>query len=215
LTEPHPIKPTSPRCQSAWQPNPGRRSTYRCGKSVQITGTTSVVFPGFFERQKASYDADTGQLFGEVAYPTQVAGLAVEPFGGLAYVTIDTGSFKEHGGALASLRGADIDQDVGYSTLGVRAATTMLFGGMQIVPHLSAAWQHAFDDVTPGAALAFASTGIGFGIEGVPLAQDSALIDAGLDFTLGRNTTAGVSYTGQFGDGVQDNGVKGRFTWLF
>ena len=27
LTEPHPIKPTSPRCQSAWQPNPGRRST--------------------------------------------------------------------------------------------------------------------------------------------------------------------------------------------
>ena len=180
-----------------------------------IDTSRAVVFPGFFERQKASYDADTGQLFGEVAYPTQVAGLAVEPFGGLAYVTIDTGSFKEHGGALASLRGADIDQDVGYSTLGVRAATTMLFGGMQIVPHLSAAWQHAFDDVTPGAALAFASTGIGFGIEGVPLAQDSALIDAGLDFTLGRNTTAGVSYTGQFGDGVQDNGVKGRFTWLF
>src|SRR3954454_19834826 len=37
----HPIKPTSPRCHSAWQPNPGRRSTYRRGKSVQTTGTTS------------------------------------------------------------------------------------------------------------------------------------------------------------------------------
>ncbi len=24
-----------------------------------------------------------------------------------------------------------------------------------------------------------------------------------------------MSYTGQFGDGVTDNGVKGRFTWLF
>jgi hypothetical protein len=35
------IKPTSPRCQSAWQPNPGRRSTYRRGKSVQTTGPTS------------------------------------------------------------------------------------------------------------------------------------------------------------------------------
>ena len=34
LTAPHPIKPTSPRCPSAWQPNPGRRSTYRRGKSV-------------------------------------------------------------------------------------------------------------------------------------------------------------------------------------
>jgi uncharacterized protein with beta-barrel porin domain len=37
----------------------------------------------------------------------------------------------------------------------------------------------------------------------------------GLDLALGPNTTAGVSYSGQFGDGVQDNAVKGRFTWLF
>src|SRR5215207_6874432 len=41
LTAPHPIKPTSPRCPSAWQPNPGRRSTYRRGKIVQTTGTSS------------------------------------------------------------------------------------------------------------------------------------------------------------------------------
>jgi uncharacterized protein (DUF4415 family) len=43
LTAPRPIKPTSPRCHSAWQPNPGRGSTYRRGKSVQTTGTTSLV----------------------------------------------------------------------------------------------------------------------------------------------------------------------------
>src|SRR5471032_1762473 len=42
LTARHPIKPTSRRCPSAWQPNPGRRSTYRRGDSVQTTGTTSV-----------------------------------------------------------------------------------------------------------------------------------------------------------------------------
>src|SRR5262245_19521618 len=41
LTAPHPIKPTSLRCRSAWQPNLGRGFTYRCGKSVQTTGTTS------------------------------------------------------------------------------------------------------------------------------------------------------------------------------
>src|SRR5438552_4179735 len=39
---PHPIKPTSAHCQSAWQPNPGRRSTYRRGESVQTTGTSSL-----------------------------------------------------------------------------------------------------------------------------------------------------------------------------
>jgi len=180
-----------------------------------IDTSRAVVFPGFFERQNASYDADTGQLFGEVAYPMSMGGMAVEPFGGLAYVSVDTDTFKEHGGSLASLRGRGADQDVGYSTLGLRAASTMHWGEMLVTPHVSAAWQHAFDDVTPAAALAFASTGIGFSITGVPLAEDSALIDAGLDFALGARTTAGVSYSGQFGDGVQDNAVKGRFAWVF
>jgi len=179
-----------------------------------IDTSRAVVFPGFFERQTASYGADTGQLFGEVAYPTSMSGMAVEPFTGLAYVSLGTDTFRERGGALASLRGSGTDENVGYSTLGLRAASTMQWGAMLVTPHISAAWQHAFDGVTPGAALAFASTGIGFGISGAPLAQDSALIDAGLDLALGP-TTAGVSYSGQFGDGVQDNAVKGRFAWLF
>jgi uncharacterized protein with beta-barrel porin domain len=64
-------------------------------------------------------------------------------------------------------------------------------------------------DSSSGLCLAFASTGIGFTVFGVPLAEDSALIDAGLDFNLAPNVTVGVSYSGQFGDGVADNAVKG------
>src|SRR5262245_30907529 len=41
LTASPPIKPTSTCCHSAWQPNLGRGSTYRSGKSVQTTGTSS------------------------------------------------------------------------------------------------------------------------------------------------------------------------------
>ena len=170
--------------------------------------------PGFFEREKASYDADTGQIFGEVAYPTAMGGIALEPFAGLAYVSIDTGSFKENG-ALAALSSRGNDQNVGYSTLGLRAAATMAWNSVMVTSHVSAAWQHAFDDVTPGAALAFASTGIGFDITGVPLAEDSALIEAGLDLNLSPTATLGVSYSGQFASDVEDNAVKGRFTWLF
>ena len=87
-----------------------------CGPGAISTRSRAVVFPGFFERQKASYDADTGQLFGEVAYPTQMMGMALEPFGGLAYVSIDTRQLQgawRGAGVLARL--AD-DQDVGYST---------------------------------------------------------------------------------------------------
>src|SRR6267143_1360489 len=42
LTAARRIKPTSPRCRSVRQPNPGRRSTYRRGDSVQTTGTSSL-----------------------------------------------------------------------------------------------------------------------------------------------------------------------------
>jgi putative transposase len=45
LTAARRIKPTSPRCHSAWQPNPGRGSTYRRGNSVQTTGTSSGLWP--------------------------------------------------------------------------------------------------------------------------------------------------------------------------
>ena len=38
------IKPTSSRCHSAWQPKPGRGSTYRCGDFVQTSGTSSIHF---------------------------------------------------------------------------------------------------------------------------------------------------------------------------
>ena len=180
-----------------------------------IDTSRAVVFPAFYERQKASYNADTGQLFGEAAYPMQVWGMGVEPFAGLAYVSVDSDNFHERGGKLASLRGRNTNETLGYTTVGLRAAQTMRWAAMLVTPHLSAAWQHAFDDATPDAALAFASTGIGFTVYGVPLAQDAALIDAGFDLALAPNTTAGVSYSGQFGDHVTDNAVKGQFTWLF
>ena len=68
---------------------------------------------------------------------------------------------------------------------------------------------------TPPPPLAFAATGIGFTVYGVPLAENTALIEVGLDFNLGRSATAGIAYSGQFGDRVEDNAVRGRFTWLF
>ena len=143
-----------------------------------------------------------------------MGGAAVEPFAGLAFVHVSTDAFKEHGG-VAALKGADANEDVGYSTLGLRVASTMHVQDMVITPHASVAWQHAFDDLTPDAALVFLSTGIGFAVTGVPLAQNSALIDVGLDLNLSPAMTLGVSYAGQFANDLQDNAVKGRFTWRF
>ena len=113
----------------------------------EIDTSRAVLFPGFFEREKANYDADTGQIFGEIAYPTTMGSLAAEPFAGLAFVSVNGDHFHEHGGSLAALNG-DGDENVGYSTLGLRAAVTTHWGSTLVTPHASIAWQHAFDDVT-------------------------------------------------------------------
>jgi hypothetical protein len=44
------------------------------------------------------------------------------------------------------LRGAGEDEDVGHSVLGLRVATTWHLSDLLVTP--SAAWQHAFGDLT-------------------------------------------------------------------
>ena len=49
----------------------------------------------------------------------------------------------------------------------------------------------------------------------MPLAEDSALLDASVDFAVSDRLAAGVSYQGQHADSVSDNAVNGLLTWLF
>ena len=71
------------------------------------------------DRLEANYDARSAQVFGEVGYTMEAAGIALEPFAGLAYVNYDTDKAKEKGG-VGRLK-ADADQDITFSTLGLRA----------------------------------------------------------------------------------------------
>jgi outer membrane autotransporter protein len=181
----------------------------------EIDTVRSIVFPGFADTARASYDGTTVQAFGEIGYGFAFGRVALEPFAGLAWVRVETDGFTELGGA-AALVGAGESIDVGYSTLGLRAATHVaLPGGMVLIPRATVAWQHAFDEVTPAATLSFLATGTGFTVSGVPIARNSALVEAGLDLAVNRNATLGVSYVGQLADGVQDHAVKGRAVWRF
>jgi subtilase-type serine protease len=185
-----------------------------CACVLRCTDRT-IVFPGFFDRATAQYNGRTGQIFGEVGYGFAFGRVAVEPFAGGAWVHLNTDAATERGGA-AALAVAANDFEVGYSTLGIRTASMVPLGdGMVLVPRASAAWQHAFNDVTPTAVLAFAGAGSPFVIAGVPIARDSVLAEAGINLNIGRQATLGVSYVGQLAQNVQDHAAKGRFSWKF
>jgi outer membrane autotransporter protein len=175
----------------------------------------TIAFPGFFDRATAHYNGGTGQIFGEAGYGFAFGKIAVEPFAGAAWVHLKTDAFNERGGA-AALTVAASAFEVGYSTLGIRAASMIpLAADMMLVPRVSVAWQHAFNDVTPTAVLAFQNAAAPFVIAGVPIARDSLLAEAGLDLAIGLSATLGLSYVGQLARNVQDHAAKGKFSWKF
>jgi len=106
---------------------------------------------------------------------------------------------------------------VGYSSLGLRVATKMdLSGGMTLEPHASVAWQYAFGDITPEAQMRFLSVpSANFTVAGVPLAENTALVEIGADLNISAQARIGLSYVGQFADNVTVNAVQANLTWRF
>ena len=175
----------------------------------------TIVFPGFSDSAKSSYDAHTTQVFGELGYAIAAGQVALEPFAGLAYVSLHTDGFSENGGA-AALSGKSDSQDVTFSTLGVRAATRLGAPGSSVTARGTVGWRHAFGGVTPTADLAFKSNAAAsFAVTGVPVARDAMLVEAGIDVSIGKSATLGLGYSGQFGDKVRDNAIKANIAWKF
>ncbi len=180
-----------------------------------LSMTRSVAFSGYSGMNTSGYDTGTTQLFGEAGYTFRFNGVALEPFAGLAYVHLSSGSLTETGSssALAVSTGG---MDTVFSSLGLRVgAPITLVPGLTVSPSLSLAWLHAFGDVASNATMAFASGSQPFGVSGVPFARDSALIGAGLDYRLNANAVLSASYSGQFAAGLQDNAFKGALTVNF
>lgn len=175
----------------------------------------TVLFPGFSNALTSSYGAQTAQVFGEVGYGFTWQGLALEPFAGLTYVHLNTGSAQEIGGA-AALSLQSSTADITYATLGLRLGTNWALGnGTTLMPRMMIGWQHAFGDLDPAAYLAFTSTGANFNVTGAPLARNAALLELGADWKLSESIKLGVSYRGTLSNTVQDNAVTGSFTWSF
>lgn len=174
----------------------------------------AIAIADFADSADASYDGDTGQVFAELALPLGSAAAGFEPFAGIALVHVATGAFAESGGAAALAAGSN-DETASFSALGLRAAVQIQAGGFLLAPYFSAAWQHAFGDITPARGLAFSSAGPDFTISGVSLARDSAVLEAGLDLKLDAGATFGISYRGQIANEAEDHGISGRMTWRF
>lgn len=178
----------------------------------------NVAFTGFSDRLSGKYNAGTAQVFTDLGYRIDAGGtplgtLSFEPFVGLAYVNAHTEGFTEQGG-LAALTSRSGDTGVTFSTLGLRGSTTFTIGGVDLTASGTGGWRHASGDVMPTSTLSLRGSDP-FNIVGTPIARDAALVETGLSTNLATNVSLAVSYTGQFGDGAQSQGVRGNLNVKF
>jgi fibronectin-binding autotransporter adhesin len=170
-----------------------------------VDSTRRVAFDGVDETLTADYNARTGQVFGEVGYRFDFAPLMLQPFAGLAYVNVASDGFTEDGGDMA-LTADDESSDAFFSTLGLRGEAAIdAMAGLRL--RGSVGWRHSFGADTPEAGLAFQGGG-DFTVEGLPLAQDTVVVEAGLGLNVMTGITVGLNYSGQMGDGLSDQGFN-------
>lgn len=162
---------------------------------------------------EADYGAGAAQVFGEVAYDAELAGLTLTPFLQAAYVNLHTESFEETGGS-AALAAKSESTDNLTTTLGLRPEAHIKLGDMAVRLSGLIGWQHAFGDVASESRFAFAG-GDNFTVRGAPMARDTALLEAGLDLALTDGVKLGAAYQGRFGDSVADNGFTARLGVAF
>ncbi|MCL7999206.1 autotransporter domain-containing protein [Brucella sp. 21LCYQ03] len=169
----------------------------------------SITFPGFSDNLSADYDGGIFQIFGELGYKINVMQRSlIEPYVNLAYVNLRTDGFTETGlnGAALSIHSDKVDTTL--STLGMRASTGFELGNITSTARIDLGWRHAFGDNTPTSTASFAAGSSLFTATGNAIGKDTALIEAGFDFELGKQATIGVGYQGQFGSGLTQNGLN-------
>jgi outer membrane autotransporter protein len=174
----------------------------------KLDTSRTVAFSGFRDGLTANYDAGALQAFGELGYRLDTEAASFEPFVNLAHVSLHTDGFTEKGGA-AALSGGSQTTDTTFTTLGLRASTDFMLGSVRAAANGTVGWRHAFGDTTPYSTQGFSGSSP-FMIAGVPIANDTLVLQTGVDMKVTDNATIGISYNGEIGSGSLTNRVDAR-----
>lgn len=165
----------------------------------------NIALPALTGTLQSNYSAWTGQIFAEAGYRFDMAGLTLEPFGGVSYVHSQFNGFQEYGLSDAALSGASTSLDSTTGTLGIRMNKRfMLNDTLNVDARFEAAWNRAFGDQRPVRQVAFSSE-LPFEITGTGLSRDYLLLDARLSFWRAERLSIDVIYSGLLSSEVKSH----------
>ena len=116
---------------------------------------------------------------------------------------------------MAALDVSSSDTEATFTTLGLRPATDFLMGKHIATLKGTLGWRHKYDATTPTTTQVF-SGGEDFTVTGVPISEDAAVVEVGLEVPVTVNAKVNIAYGGQFGSSSsRDQSAMARFNWSF
>ncbi|MDF7673158.1 autotransporter domain-containing protein [Acetobacteraceae bacterium ESL0697] len=203
---------------------PDAAITFKGGVSYSwnmINTHRKVNFSNYSGNLSSSNRSGTGQAFAETGYRVAfnkgtAIPLEVEPFVRMTYVNYGQDSYHEHGGD-AALRVKGQNSSMGFSTMGIKLATSFSLGKILFSPHLEAAYRRAFGRTDAHIREGFigANSGYDMTIWGTGLSVDTAQISTGFGMRLTDRLDINVDYIGQYGSSQSSTGGSGSIHYRF
>lgn len=178
----------------------------------EINSERSIAFAAFSDRVKGNYNARSGQVFGEIDYPFELARAEIAPFANLTYARWDADGWSESGGdAALHIQASHLDGLI--TTTGLRmGAEFRRSSDVLIRLGATAGWRFtSLNGSGEWHQLAGASP---FFIGGVPVEQNAAVLGADLRIAF-RSMSLGLAYDGLLERASQYQSYKGLLTVRF
>lgn len=156
-------------------------------------------------------DANTLQIFGDLSYKLMAGSTAVAPFVRVARVNTESDAVVERGGSAALIIGR-AGRTTTYLSLGAKAVLNAAGDGLQ--PFVSAAWNRAVGDRSTELLSRFDAWGAGFAVTGQSIPNDSAELEAGLNYTSGA-LIIGAAYSGTLASDRSSHGARATVRLAF
>lgn len=157
-------------------------------------------------------DADITTFYVEGAYTGLDLGSAVkvEPYAGFAYIRASADGIADRADDVSFTTKVE-DQTLQAATLGVRGDMPFTAGSVRMALKGDLSWSHFFGDTQAEARLGGDAAGKIVGAE----LSNLFSVGLGIEANVGKSTTFGLSYTGNFSGDVTSNGLSATVRYAF
>jgi uncharacterized protein with beta-barrel porin domain len=168
-----------------------------------------ISFADIDEMASASYWSQAVQLTGEVAYGLELdAQTTLSPLFTLDAGWSGHGGFAETGAGALNLIGAAESWSRFDAGIGLAVTHVLLTEHGEVALDGRLVWEHAFADVVPSQALAFAGSPTGFEVRGPDGGRDRLRLGLGAAFAATDDVTIRAGYEGVFSPGQDSHAVR-------